>query len=515
MILRRPYALLIKYFQKIHLALILLCAYIFYKITFLRTFVNDFIETESYNSYYESIGSHINVLVIISVLLVIVVTITLIVLLLYKKKPWKIYLIPLLEYVFILGLFIYITSYFNSYTELSSIPAIMAARDLLNIASIFQYVVFVIFGIRFLGIDLKKFGFKNDEEYLDIKEEDREEFEVNIEFDKDKITRNIKKFIRNAKYVYHEHKLVCNTIIIILFISLTGYTYYYFGVLHRTYKEGNTFNANYYDITVNSSYLTDRESNGTIINKNSNYSYLVLNITVVNKISNSRAINIDRFRVMNKNNQYRYDAKSYDYFKDLGNSYDRNKKVAGGDDVTFILVYRVDKDLDPSKYVLYYHDVTNNMLLKKTKLSVQDVRDVKTKETFNLNDKATFPNDRNLTITRASLTDSITYSTYKCDEFSCGTKDVELTPPTGKVLELSFTSNYFTGKSFVDFSNIYAKIRYKDTNGKNKTIVTTNLVSSDYFGNYAYFRIPDDIATDSNISLIFTFRNERYVYIVI
>ena len=117
MILRRPYALLIKYFQKIHLALILLCAYIFYKITFLRTFVNDFIETESYNSYYESIGSHINVLVIISVLLVIVVTITLIVLLLYKKKPWKIYLIPLLEYVFILGLFIYITSYFNSYTE--------------------------------------------------------------------------------------------------------------------------------------------------------------------------------------------------------------------------------------------------------------------------------------------------------------------------------------------------------------------------------------------------------------
>ena len=71
----------------------------------------------------------------------------------------------------------------------------MAARDLLNIASIFQYIVFVIFGIRFLGIDLKKFGFKNDEEYLDIKEEDREEFEVNIEFDKDKITRNIKKLL--------------------------------------------------------------------------------------------------------------------------------------------------------------------------------------------------------------------------------------------------------------------------------------------------------------------------------
>ena len=69
----------------------------------------------------------------------------------------------------------------------------MAGRDLLNIIYLPQYVIFIIFGIRFLGIDLKKFGFKEDEEYLDIKEEDREEFEVNIEFDKDKITRNFKK----------------------------------------------------------------------------------------------------------------------------------------------------------------------------------------------------------------------------------------------------------------------------------------------------------------------------------
>ena len=89
----------------------------------------------------------------------------------------------------------------------------MAGRDLLNIVYIFQYPIFIIFGIRFLGIDLKKFGFKEDEEYLDIKEEDREEFEVNIEFDKDKITRNLKKFFRNVKYVYFEHQLICNIII--------------------------------------------------------------------------------------------------------------------------------------------------------------------------------------------------------------------------------------------------------------------------------------------------------------
>ena len=77
----------------------------------------------------------------------------------------------------------------------------MAFRDLLTIIYFIEYTVFILFGLRALGIDLKQFGFKNDEEYLSIKEEDREEFEVNIEFDKDKIVRNIKKLLRNIRYV--------------------------------------------------------------------------------------------------------------------------------------------------------------------------------------------------------------------------------------------------------------------------------------------------------------------------
>ena len=172
----------------------------------------------------------------------------------------------------------------------------------------------------------------------------------------------------------------------------------------------------------------------------------------------------------------------------------------------------MDKDLDANKFVLYYHDVTNNLLLKKTKLNVNDVRDVKTVATVNLNEKVTFPNKRNLTITSAVLTDSTTYGAYSCDINSCGTKDIELKPATGKILEIAFTSNYFTGKSFIDFSNIYAKIKYKNTKGKMTQVVAKSLVSSDYFGNYAYFRIPDDISLDSEVSLLFTFRNERYVY---
>ena len=143
MILRKPYALLIQYFQRIHLVLILICAYIFYKIMSLRTFVANFLDTESYNAYYEPISDHINFLLIIAIIAVVAISIALIVLLRYKKKPWKIYLVPIVEYIFMLGVLIYVRNYFDSYNELSTITSIMAGRDLLNIVSLPQYAVFL------------------------------------------------------------------------------------------------------------------------------------------------------------------------------------------------------------------------------------------------------------------------------------------------------------------------------------------------------------------------------------
>lgn len=510
MILRKPYALLIKHFQKIHLLLILICAYIFYKLTILRSFVSDFLQTESYDSYYEPISNYISFLVIIGIIAVIAIVIVLIVLLRYKKKPWKVYLFPFLLYTFMLGVLLYVRNYFVTYDEASTITAIMAGRDLLTLAYFPQYIVFVIFGVRFLGIDLKKFGFKNDEEYLDIKEEDREEVEISFEFDKDKIIRNIKKFFRNARYVYLEHRLICNSILIIIFVGVTGYTYYYFGILHRTYKEGNTFTANYYAITVNNSYLTDYDSNGNNITSGKDYSYLVINVTVKNLAANRRTVNIERFRILNKNNQFRYVSREYDNFKDLGKEYDKSKQLATDEEFTFILVYKVDKNLDVSKYVLYYPDVSNGVLLKKIRLSVQDTRELDTASEVSLNENMTFPTGDELTVTSAKVVDTTTYGRYTCTN-SCGIKEMTLTPTTdNKILEISFVSNNFTGKSFIDFSNIYAKINYKDNSGEEKTIAARSMIS-DYSGNFAYFSVPNDVDPTS-IALVFTFRSEEYIY---
>ena len=214
---------------------------------------------------------------------------------------------------------------------------------------------------------------------------------------------------------------------------------------------------------------------------------------------------------MNKNMQFKYVSGVYDYFKDLGNSYSMDKKLDTGDQTSFILVYRVDSNLDNDKYVLYYSDVSKNILLKKTKLDVKDMRDVKTVSEVQLNNKMTFKNKNTLTITDAKIDSSAVYNKYTCIVEGCSVKSQVITLQNSKILKISFVSNNFTGESFVDFSSIYAKIKYEDKDGNIKEIDTSSVIDG-YNGNYAYFNIPNDIDVNSYIDLIFTFRNERYVY---
>ncbi len=475
----------------------------------LRSFVKDFLLTQSYNEYLEPISNYTGFLTFLAIFLVLVITIVLVILLNYKKKPWKIYLVVLLEYVFVLAVFLYINSYFYNFDEYSTLKGILAGRDLLLLCYIPQYVVFIILGIRALGIDLKKFGFKEDAEYLDIKEEDREEFEVNIEFDKEKTIRTFKKFWRNARYVYLEHRFVCNTLVILFFAGGLFYTYYYFGILHKTYREGSIINANSYQIKINNSYLTDRTTQGDMIDPHSKYAYVIINMTVKNNGSR-RTINVDRFRLMNKNKQFLNTMKYYSYFTDLGTAYEA-KDILPSESRTFSLVYRVDKTLDPNKYVLYYQDLNASFLIKKTKLNMQDVRQIETIAEKKLGQEMILPTEEDLTITSSTIALEREYSTYKCGRDGCGITNQMVKNEGGYILELSFASDHLETKSFIDILLKYVKIKYEDKDGKIKEIVAQNAINRDYTGNVAYLKLPGDSKLE-NVKLIFTFRNKRYIY---
>ena len=176
MIIRKPYAFLIKHFRKIHIFLLMLCGYIYYINMSVRSFIVDFISLGTYDSYLEPISKYINFWSFISLIFIIGSCLGLLILLKHKNKPWKLYLLPILEYSFLFVLYILIINYFNSYTgDFSSTATIRAIRDLIVMASVFQYPILLIILIRIFGVDLNKFNFKADQEYLELDSDDREE----------------------------------------------------------------------------------------------------------------------------------------------------------------------------------------------------------------------------------------------------------------------------------------------------------------------------------------------------
>ena len=60
MIIRKPYAFLIKNFKKIHIALLILGIYVGYKLLDVITFVNEFMKFGTYDLYANPVSNYIS-----------------------------------------------------------------------------------------------------------------------------------------------------------------------------------------------------------------------------------------------------------------------------------------------------------------------------------------------------------------------------------------------------------------------------------------------------------------------
>ena len=56
--------------------------------------------------------------------------------------------------------------------------------------------------MRTFGLDIKKFNFNMDEEFLELSEADREEFEIRLDIDKNTFKRGFRRLLRNLGYIY-------------------------------------------------------------------------------------------------------------------------------------------------------------------------------------------------------------------------------------------------------------------------------------------------------------------------
>lgn len=345
MILRRPYAFLIKYFRVIHIILFMFFVYITYKANNILTFFKDYI---SYNGNIEVISSeYISYFIFVSVLLIITISVVIYFLMRYKKKPRLFYVILVIVGLISSILFIYLYNNIRMLeTSVQSARTIRLFRDISRLNFWILFISCIPVLIRGLGFDIKKFNFSKDFHDLELDKEDNEEVEVNIDLSSDSVKRTGRKLLRELKYYYVENKFIINIILAVISVVLILLFPFNRYVVKRNLNEGEILGTSNFNINVSDSYISDRNR----ISKDN--SYVILKVEVKGKISKYR-LDLDELVLESKNNKYIPSLKYYYYFSDLGIGY-KNNILDTDEYKEYLLIYNIKSEDKESKFQLKY-----------------------------------------------------------------------------------------------------------------------------------------------------------------
>lgn len=514
MIIRKPYAFLIKNFKKIHIFLLIVSLYVGYKLFSVSGFVSEFMSLGTYDAYNDPVTKYISFLVMVSVFLLVVGSGALLLLLRHKKKPWKVYLVPFVEYLALFFVLNMIKSFFAGYTNDIETTDLRMSRDLLYIFILIQLPAIGIYAMRVFGLDVAKFNFNSDKEFLELSEEDREEIEISISVDKHSFKRVFKRLLRNLNYIYTEHRGLCRTIITIIVFVFSYKVYNNFTDSYKSYSEGDVYYANGYTMKINKSYLTNKDNVGNVISLQSNF--LIVDVTITNNAS-SRIVNVDNFHIKSGVSDFVSTKKTYaKEFEDLGSTYDGTKELARGETLNMILVYKVDKKIKKDRFILYYQELDQNSKLRKIKLNVQDVSVIEDAVELDIGDTLKIDivgKQDNVSFDDYEILDNTTYITRKCTTLGCESTTNDFSVEEGfKIMKISFGSENYETKNMIDFLTKYGKIIYKDSKGSSRTLRFEDAIRKDYFGKSLFVKVPKDVETSTEVGLLITIRNKSYSY---
>lgn len=345
MILRRPYAFLIKHFRLIHLILFTLFVYITYKANNMLSFFKEYI-TNNGNIVINS-SEYISYYIFVAVFLIIIISIVIFLLMRYKKKPKLFYII--IPIIGIITCIIYLYLYNNiKLLEVSVVSGrqIRLLRDISNINFLVLLVTCIPVLIRGLGFDIKKFNFSSDLQELKLDEKDSEEVEVNVDLSSDGVKRVSRRFLRELKYYYLDNKFIINIILGVIAIILIFMFPFNTYVVNRNLNEGEVLGTNYFNIKINDSFISDKNRTSK------DNSYVILKISVIAKAGKYK-LDLDEFVLSSKKNNYIPSLKYYNYFSSLGKGYKNN--ILNTDEYTeYILVYNIKSDDKDKKLMFKY-----------------------------------------------------------------------------------------------------------------------------------------------------------------
>lgn len=519
MILRKPYAFLIKHFKLIHIILTLLLSYVFYKSMNVLTFFNEYISANQLTIISSGETYLFNSFMFMAIILSILIAIVISVLMFNKKKPLLYYFSLIIVYLLLFIFFLYTKGQVHILEqELIDVRIIRGIRDI-AVATVAIQFIFILFSlIRGVGFDVKKFNFKEDLEELDINEEDREEIEVAIKLDFESYKTRFKKAIRYFKYSLVENKQFV-IIMVSLFVLIIGG-----GILYKTINKGKILNQGAYiypinySLTVKNTYLTTKDYKGNVIDKNK--SFVLLNIDVRKTTTSNIKLDIARMAINIEDYRVYPTADYIGSFRDIG--YEYNDYELSSEYTSYILVYEVPKQFLNKEMVFEYTDITDSVY--SIGLNYINLDNIKEEKEIILNNKIelnnTILNSSDFILKKFEIADKFKVDYEMCiTEKECYQYYENIYPDLSSDYDRTLIrlrldlniNNYHKKISTIDFINYFGNINY-EVNGKKyianiKQVNTKKVNTKDL-----YLSVNKNIKDASSIELEFKIRNYKYVY---
>jgi len=526
MVLKKPYAFLIKHFKLIHLLLCIPIAYLIVRTGSIANFLTTYVNANYYTNQTNLAGVYINYFMYLAVLLIILLTLAIYFLMRQKQKDTKFYMFLIVYYVFLLVVITFCHSILGSIEEAAiSAQSVRLYRDIAYIIYIPQFFFLGYSALRGIGFDIKKFNFDEDAKELEITDFDNEEFELEFGRDSYKYKRKIRRFIREFRYYVLENKFTFGVLLSLIVIAIGTMLYLNFGVYNKTYRETQNMTHNHLSVKVMDSVLTNLDVGGKEIDAGKYY--LALSLKLKNTSKEYVSLDYENFQLEVAKRRISATLDRGSYFPDLGIAYTRDTKIAPGEENVYVLTYEID--------AAFIHQTIELKILDSLTYEIGSVTPIY--KTVHLSYEKVFENKAardiafgkilELSSTRLSLTQlqiqdyqitkSYEYSYQNCTYGSCQTLKNKVSANDSNknllVLKRMFTidnyTNYYRARkgsgSFVsDFLTIYYRIGASET--------TTNVinVTPKELEDTWVFEVPVRLEDADYIDILFTYRGFVY-----
>ena len=512
MIIRKPYAFLIKYFKIIHILLFFMMTYLLFKTRNVHTFFADYLKSNVYTLYDNMAFRYISVFAFFIVIVLITFVFLIYFLMKEKKKNRLYYLLAIIFYILSLIYFIVIVNFFSSLEFQSySKQIIVLYRDISLVMYLGHYFFLAVAFARGFGFDIKKFNFEKDLIDLDISAEDREEVELGKTLDYETVANYARRGKRNISYFFKENSFIINTFIIVLVLVLSTSFIINNFIVNRVYKENTKITMNGYSFVVNSSYITNKDKYGKE-NKEGIY-YLVVDFNVYTESETPFKLNTSHRVKVGK--EYYYISKDItSKINDFGTVY-KNQNIVKDKDNHYLYVFEIPKKISSAVFELYSSQTVNggvmNVKYKKIKLNPykfkeKNIGDYKVNNDVPL--KNTYLKKGSLNIKNFEILDLENYTYTVCKiEDNCEEKKKALVPSgVNKFLKIEYEQNDVS-------NNLFTYLNIRNKNDKNILVTAKNIKNvtpDNYYQNTILFEVSNKVKDINSIELYFNIRDASF-----